>query len=83
MSDGENLDGDWEAHHAEEMHLEEEGVGDHAREEEYQQDEVHHRAEVHPREEREEEEVHPQEHHRLDIDNVSSPPEWHHLAVQP
>jgi len=49
---------------------------------------VHHRDEVHPREEEvhhweeeeEEEVVHPGEHRRPDLDDLSSLPEWHHLA---
>ena len=66
-----------EGHHAEEVHPQEKKEGERARKEEHPQDEVH------AREEGEDEEVHPREHRHPHLDDISSLPEWHHLASQP
>jgi len=76
------------------VHLQEEEGEQWARYEEHPQDEEHHWDMVHPREVGEEDEVRPLEegeeegahsweHCRPDLDDISSPPEWHHLAGQP
>ena len=94
VSDGQKLPGNGEGHHDEEVHSHEEEEGEHAQEEEHPQDEVPHREQgeekVHHREEEVvmvvvevEVDADPREHRRPDSDDVSSLPEWHHLAGQP
>ena len=95
MSHGKMLPGDAEGDHAEEMHPQEQEEWERALEEEPVQDEKHHRDEVDLGDEVDHgDEVHPWEeeevgvvvdsweHRRPHCDDVSSLPDWHHLAGQ-